>query len=638
MKTRLRKLRNLNRNILQLSIIGLLVYMLIRFFFNKNYFPDFEAYCPFGGMQAFSSLILNNSLTCSMTAVQIFMGLALLIGVVIFSKLFCSFICPIGTVTEWLGVIGDKLKMRYTIKGLADKALRALKYILLFLTFYFTLSSSELFCKKYDPFYASFNGFSLDTNLYYAIITLGIVIFGSVFIRQFWCKYVCPLSAVSNIFSYYTLFLSTVFVFLIVIELDIKVDWVYLLIALCSLGFLAKTFFQRVTFFPLFRVTRQACTCTNCKMCDKVCPMAIKVSEMSKVKHIDCHLCADCVEVCPEKNTLQINKRNMKWLPALATVILISFGIYASKTIEIPTVNLWWGDKNMTSKAEVFKQENLKSIKCFGSASSFAAKMQEVPGVLGVEAYAGSHSAKIYYDASLTNPKKIKKAMFTPLWNIFKIPDSNGKQLQASTFYIERFFDVNDAYYITELLSNAGGIYAIETVYGEPVQAIIYFDPAKTSTDKIKNIIESKELTYTMDSVKTTVDLEFAVSKIAPEIKKLTALDFEKKVFEPFDEKFNSFDKYDSTAFSIFEISISDVRYNENKKWYPYLGSHLSNDDGIVRLKIEYNKTEPVARIFYSSKLTDEKKILRLIKSKKFSVHYEDGRTKEFENPFQFKL
>ena len=50
---------------------------------------DVEAYCPFGGLQAFGTYVVNNSLACSMSMLQIMMGLVLAVGVILFSKLFC---------------------------------------------------------------------------------------------------------------------------------------------------------------------------------------------------------------------------------------------------------------------------------------------------------------------------------------------------------------------------------------------------------------------------------------------------------------------------------------------------------------------------------------------------------------------
>ena len=53
---------------------------------------DVEAYCPFGGLQAFGTYLVNNSLACSMSMLQIMMGLVLAVGVILFSKLFCGYL------------------------------------------------------------------------------------------------------------------------------------------------------------------------------------------------------------------------------------------------------------------------------------------------------------------------------------------------------------------------------------------------------------------------------------------------------------------------------------------------------------------------------------------------------------------
>ena len=122
---------------------------------------DVEAYCPFGGLQAFGSYLARGSLACSMSMLQIAMGLALAAGVVLLAKLFCGYLCPVGTVVGWLGGLGRRLGLRRELRagGAADRLLRGVKYALLFVVFYFTLSSSELFCHKLDPYYAVATGF-----------------------------------------------------------------------------------------------------------------------------------------------------------------------------------------------------------------------------------------------------------------------------------------------------------------------------------------------------------------------------------------------------------------------------------------------------------------------------------------------
>ncbi|NTW25998.1 MAG: 4Fe-4S ferredoxin, partial [Lentimicrobium sp.] len=83
--------KNYYRLSLQWLVLLGIVYLLLRPIVDKAYTADFEAYCPFGGLQAFSSFLVNNSLACSMTTTQIAMGLALILGIFIFSKLFCSY-------------------------------------------------------------------------------------------------------------------------------------------------------------------------------------------------------------------------------------------------------------------------------------------------------------------------------------------------------------------------------------------------------------------------------------------------------------------------------------------------------------------------------------------------------------------
>ena len=71
---------------------------------------------------------------------------------------------------------------------------------LLFTILYFTLSSSELFCKKLDPFYAVATGFKGEIVLWMSLTSLALLLLGGFVVKMFWCKYICPLGAASNIF------------------------------------------------------------------------------------------------------------------------------------------------------------------------------------------------------------------------------------------------------------------------------------------------------------------------------------------------------------------------------------------------------------------------------------------------------
>ena len=87
----------------QLVVLGLIGYVAIRPLFGGGYVADFEAYCPFGGLSSFMSRLNKGTMSCTMSEVQVMLGFGLLLGVLVIGKLFCSYLCPIGSITEWLG-------------------------------------------------------------------------------------------------------------------------------------------------------------------------------------------------------------------------------------------------------------------------------------------------------------------------------------------------------------------------------------------------------------------------------------------------------------------------------------------------------------------------------------------------------
>ena len=77
---------------------------------------DVEAYCPFGGLQAFGTYVVNNSLACSMSMLQIMMGLVLAVGVILFSKLFCGYLGALGVANAWVWTIGGACLAAYIVE------------------------------------------------------------------------------------------------------------------------------------------------------------------------------------------------------------------------------------------------------------------------------------------------------------------------------------------------------------------------------------------------------------------------------------------------------------------------------------------------------------------------------------------
>lgn len=628
--------RNSYRLAFQLLIVALLGYLVVRPIIDRSYVADFEAYCPFGGLQAFSSYLTSNSLACSMTATQIFMGLALIVGVLLFSKLFCSHICPIGTLTEWLGRMGGKLKVNFTIKGIADRFLRIVKYALLFITFYFTISSSELFCKTFDPYYAIFSGFSSDIVISYVAISLLLVIAGSFFVRQFWCKYACPLSAASNIFSNSYIFIGiTALYALLTLGFNLSISWVWLLAVLCIAGALIETNKLRTFGFSVFRINRDHDKCVSCKLCDKACPMQIKVSELDKVHNIDCHLCGDCVASCPEKDALTISHHKNLWLPGLAVLVLIIAGLGFSMITDIPTISLKWGNDQQMSQAGVYHQSGLTSIKCFGSSMSFANHMKELDGVLGVETFVSDHSVKVFYDKSKICDEDISKAIFTPVSRLLSTPDRNLSNVSVCEFSIDQFFDPNDADLLSIRFSQNKGVLAMQTIFGEPVHAKVYYDPRQITSDKINALIEQRKVTWEEEGALQVAKTNF---KVAGKVEKpaLAQRDYLLEMYEPVSLTFNNMEEYSSDQLETLEYDFHSAADPELVDMPWYLLSHLSNDKGVVSFESTATDHGFVLLLKIVKDKTSKQRIDKLINEPVLKVHLSDGTEESVPNPYKF--
>ena len=288
---------------------------------------DVEAYCPFGGLQALGSYLVNNSLACTMSMTQIMVGVMLAVGVILFSKLFCGYLCPLGTVSEWMGRGGKKLKVSVEIRpgSIADRLLRAVKYALLFYVFYMSASSSELFCKNFDPYYAVATGFKGEITVWMTVISVALLFLGSFFVKMFWCKYICPLSALSNIFKFTLTFAGIVILLWALGLLGVASAWVWALGAACVIGYLWEMIYLKSKVFPLLRIVRDEATCTKCDVCRRKCPYSIDIKNLDKVKHIDCTLCGTCVSACPEDSlhVITLTKKTADEIRAMSEVFTI---------------------------------------------------------------------------------------------------------------------------------------------------------------------------------------------------------------------------------------------------------------------------------------------------------------------------
>ncbi len=628
--------RNLPRIILQWSVIAFLLFLGVKAFLKSDFVPDFEAYCPFGGVQALSSYFLNNSLACTMTTAQIGMGIMLIIGIILFSKLFCAFICPIGTISEWIGNLGDKFKVGFKISKVADQLLRSLKYILLFVTFYYTLDSNELFCKKFDPYYALASGFDLDVVWYFALITIFLVMIGSIIIRLFWCKYICPLGALSNILKFTWFFATIILIYAFILALGVQLSYVWPLAVVSVGGYLLEIFGGKLNFFPVAKITRNETTCTNCRLCSRKCPQVIDVAQMKVVTDVDCNLCGECLEVCPEKDTLQINRRSgLKWLPVIAAIVLFVIGLILSFNWELPTIDQRWGTPAELEKAAVFTQSGLTEIKCFGSSTAFANKMKKVKGVLGVSTFVTTHKVKVLYDPTILTDQKIQAEIFAPQKAVVRDLTDAIQNIKMVTCQLDNFFDPNDFSHLSMLLKEKSDALGLESAFSCPVTVRIFL-PGNSDLNeaKLKELIEAKILNINTKESTMHFDLTFKLIGI-PLFQSITPTEYKIRMFEPFKRTFNWKKSYREKMLDTLKVQIDSKQYDIEA--LPYLVSHLSNDNGVVRFQSSIDSTAKILfKIIYIDSLTNTTKILESMRSDSLTINYEGGDVGKVLNKFKF--
>jgi len=239
---------------------------------NVTLFPflpnvSLHAVCPFGGVESIIGLITAGTLVPKLQLSTLVISALVLILTLIFGSVFCSFVCPLGTIQEWVGKLGKKIfKRRYNtfVPQKLHNILKYLRYVVLILTIMLTFNAGRLIFADVDPYYAMYHFFTDEVTIG-SLVVLGVVLIGSLFIERPWCKYACPYGAV--------------------------------------LGLVSK--------ISIFKIKRKTSACNNCTLCDRNCPMNIEISKKKTINDSLCIKCMDCVEddVCSKDSMIYTAKK-----------------------------------------------------------------------------------------------------------------------------------------------------------------------------------------------------------------------------------------------------------------------------------------------------------------------------------------
>ena len=231
--------------------------------------PGAEAFLPISSLMSLL-LFFKTGVIHPVHPAGLFIFVAILSVSFVFGKSFCSWICPIGFISEMIGDFGEKIQKKLFGKKIVlpkflDYPLRSLKYLILLFFVYAIIGMSSVAIQSFLD--APYNIMS-DIKMYeffakisqFALIVIASLFILSIIIRNFWCRYLCPYGAL--------------------------------------LGFFSLLSFNKIK--------RNTDTCTDCKACTVVCPSNIKVHKVKTVISDECVSCIKCIDACPVENTLDL--------------------------------------------------------------------------------------------------------------------------------------------------------------------------------------------------------------------------------------------------------------------------------------------------------------------------------------------
>jgi polyferredoxin len=287
--------------------IGIEFYFFVRFlesngtaaFYSRP--PGVEGFLPISSMMSFFMFLMTGEIHYAHPA-GMFIFFAILMVSLVFGKSFCSWLCPVGFISELVGDAGERFlkkifKVKLKMPKWLDYPLRSLKYLLLgFFVFsiFFLMNNMAVRAFLDSPY-----NLSADVKMFYffanisrtSLIVISILFVSSIFVRSFWCRFLCPYGALLGLMN----------------------------------------------FISPNKIKRNPVSCIDCGLCAKACPSSIKVDKVFTVWSDECTSCMNCVDACPVENTLDLFtllpakktfKINKKWVAiGVVSIFMLVTGI-----------------------------------------------------------------------------------------------------------------------------------------------------------------------------------------------------------------------------------------------------------------------------------------------------------------------
>lgn len=253
--------------------------------------PSVEAFLPISALVNLKRLVLTGQFdTIHPAGLTIF--IAALVIALFLRKGFCGWICPVGFASNLAESFSRRFKLLLTPPAWLDYPLLTLKYLILIFFSYLILLKMDVV--SIENFNSSTYNLVADVKMMFfflapstlSIWVIAFLIVASFFLRNFWCRYLCPYGALLGI----------------------------------------------IAIFSPLNVRREEKNCIDCKKCDTICPGAIQVSRKEIVRTPECIGCGECISTCPAKNCLSLSGPGRRKVPlvTLPVAILAVFFLFYS--------------------------------------------------------------------------------------------------------------------------------------------------------------------------------------------------------------------------------------------------------------------------------------------------------------------
>jgi polyferredoxin len=259
-------------------------------FYSINRPSGVEGFLPIGALASLKYWFLTGEINPLHPAAVVIL-LSILVMSLLAKKSFCSWLCPVGTLSEAAGKTGRKIfGKNFRVWRPLDLLMRALKYLLLF--FFVKIVLIDMPIQALGAFLDSPYWAVSDVKMLYfftrmstvTMIVLAILTALSFLFEGFWCRYLCPYGALLGL----------------------------------------------VSVVSPFTIRREVSRCTGCRSCSTACPARLPVHERQSLRSPECTGCLRCVSACPEKEVLWMGLPFLTrpipvWLfPAVALLLFFS--------------------------------------------------------------------------------------------------------------------------------------------------------------------------------------------------------------------------------------------------------------------------------------------------------------------------